>query len=101
MKLSDPAAPLNRRDYEPKHPPVNRSIPHVVRLWSPRSQIRWFRRFRYVFDWHTVTDWDIYHVESLSHPGPCCSSCDSEREDGFTYCDDRCCCHADEPGFPE
>jgi hypothetical protein len=100
VKLTDRAAPLNDPAYQPKHPPVDGWVPSVVSRWSARSQLRWFRRFWGTIDTRTVRDWGVYYVESLSHAGPCCGSCWDDQEYGSGV-DDRCCCHAPEPGYPE
>lgn len=84
-------APLNDPTYVPAHPPVDGRVPDVVAKWGQRSQLRWFRRFR--SDLAPSGDLSRYFCQSEHHRGPCCSSCESEAEDGFgIWVDGWCCC---------
>ncbi|MER6350647.1 hypothetical protein ABT186_02025 [Streptomyces sp. NPDC001634] len=85
-------APLDDPAYEPKHPPVGGRIPDVVAKWGPRSQLRWFRRFR---DQLTAY-WDSYdyYSETEHHRGGCCDSCMEDAAAGYEDLPDVCCCYA-------
>ena len=84
-------APLDDPSYVPEHPLVDGIVPTVVRKWGPRSQLRWFRRFR-----HQLAhgqDLAHLHAESPHHTGWCCSSCAAEYEYGMgVMIDGWCCC---------
>lgn len=85
-------APLEDPAYEPKHPPVEGHVPEVVAKWGPRSQVRWFRRFRNQLK--TYGDWGQYFIDTELHRGPCCFSCQEEYWEYSTgvIMDDYCCC---------
>lgn len=86
-------APLDDPRYEPKYPPVNGGVPHVVSMWGPRSQLRWFRRFRDQLDARWV-DWARYYCISLEHRGGCCVSCLDDEMEGYGGYGSGCCCLA-------
>jgi hypothetical protein len=100
-----PIAPLEDPRYEPIHQPTNGAIPAVVAKWGPKSQIRWFNRFRATIrqqrDALTAGErqarplhLDQYYCDSEYHLGPCCYSCSEEASygTGVRY-DGWCCCH--------
>lgn len=86
-------APLDDPRYVPQHPPRNGSVPWVVEKWGPRSQLRWFRRFRDSLDASWV-QWDRYHRVSVEHLGGHCLSCLDEEEYLGYRGTTGCCCRA-------
>lgn len=90
-------APLDDPRYQPKHPPDHGTIPFVVRRWGPRSQVRWFRRFRGELRPQPPAVWNEHHPTSELHRGLCCDSCLADLDDGYPAVDDRCCCRSPEP----
>lgn len=83
-------APLDDPAYQPEHPPINGQVPDVIAKWGPRSQRRWFQRFR--TDLAPRKDWDKFYCHSEHHRGLCCFSCQDEQQEGIREWDDRCCC---------
>lgn len=84
-------APLDDPRYEPLHSPVDGRIPEVVAKWGPRSQLRWFTRFR--AELAPGQAWSSYYVHSEWHRGVCCFSCNAEYEHGTgVMMDGWCCC---------
>lgn len=88
-------APLDDPRYQPQHPPINGAVPWVVNRWGPRSQLRWFRRFRDSLDTRWV-QWDCYYCVSVEHRGGCCVSCLDEEYAGYGGSASGCCCKARE-----
>lgn len=86
-------APLDDPAYEPKHPPVNGWVPDVVAKWGPRSQLRWFGRFR-----DQLAYWDPgnYYSETEHHRGGHCDSCMQDAAMGYRDLPDGYCCCYDE-----
>lgn len=94
-------APLDDPRYVPAHPPVDGFIPGVVEKWGPRSQLRWFRRFRGQLRPRPTSGWARYFYSSVEHRGPCCTSCEADYWDGFgRIYDDHCCCVGAETDVP-
>jgi len=89
-------APLEDPAYEPQHPPVNGRVPAVVAKWGPRSQLRWFRRFRKEIGAQSIEVWEAHYCASLGHRGQCCVSCEGEYLDGYGVTLDGWCCCLDE-----
>lgn len=92
------AAPLDDPAYEPKHPPINGKVPDVVAKWGPRSQLRWFRRYRHKVGAQPVSVWNAHYCTSEHHLGQCCTSCEQEYLDGYhgsVASDGWCCCKDD------
>jgi hypothetical protein len=90
-----PAAPLEDPAYEPRNPPVNGLPPDVVAKWGPRSQARWFKRYRSQMRAARYPFWERFHCESEQHTGLCCSSCIEDVNEGYEDWDEgRCCCRA-------
>ena len=87
-------ASLDDPRHEPLHPPVDGKIPDVVARWGPRSQLRWFRRFRR--ELADRQDWDRFYCTSECHLGSCCYSCFEEGEHGTGVMQDGWCCCRDE-----
>lgn len=86
-------APLEDPTYAPEHPPVNGQIPDVVAKWGPRSQHRWFRRFRSQLADRQEQGWGQFYCVTENHLGGCCYSCDEEYEYSTgVMMDDGCCC---------
>lgn len=85
-----PLAPLEDPAYQPLHPPVDGRMPAVVTRWGPRSQLRWFARFRRHLG--PREDVSAHWVDSPRHRGSCCPGCLTEQEEGRYYLDDDCCC---------
>lgn len=84
--------PLEDLDYDPKHKPEHGRVPEIVGRWGPKSQLRWFERFRRdLYGSQAVRLYDFY-CESVEHKGYCCGSCMSEEYDGDKPYDDYCCC---------
>ncbi|HZP54350.1 hypothetical protein [Actinocrinis sp.] len=83
-------APLDDPTYQPQHPPVNGQIPDVITKWGPRSQVRWFQRFR--TELGPRRDWELFYCHSEYHRGLCCTSCEDEGYEGVRGCGDYCCC---------
>jgi hypothetical protein len=87
-------SPLEDPDYEPENPPVNGEIPRAVYRFGPRTQVRWFKRFRKMVK--DDTSFYDYYVTSEHHKGTCCISCIGEFEDdyqsGGVIADGWCCC---------
>lgn len=88
------SSPLNDPDYVPLHPPIGGRVPAVVERFGPRTQIRWFQRFRDQLQ--RPVDGSRYHTESLLHRDWCCWQCEgdewTEPWDG-----PGCCCR----GLPD
>lgn len=82
-------APLDDPAYEPVHQPVDGKIPDVVAKWGPRSQLRWFWRFRRQLA--DRQDWGRFYCASEHHRGSCCYSCEEESDFGVMQ-DGWCCC---------
>jgi hypothetical protein len=80
--------------YEPKHPPVEGRIPHVVEKWGPRSQLRYFQRFWAEIKWGSYEEQWRYYLHSTQHRGPCCESCLQDKEMGYDIGTGDCCCRA-------
>lgn len=92
------ADPLDDPRYVPAHPPVVGRVPDVVAKWGPKSQARWFRRFRDQVGSQPIAVWDAHYCASEHHRGQCCYSCGDEYLDGYgDDLDGRCCCQ-DERG---
>jgi hypothetical protein len=91
-------APLDDPDYVPQHPPVNGIIPDVVAKWGPRSQLRWFRRFRSQLADRQPQSWDRFYCATENHLGGCCYSCYDEADMGTGVIMDGWCCCQDERG---
>lgn len=85
-------APLEDPAYEPKYPPVDGRVPDVVAKWGPRSQVRWFRRFRD----HLTIYWNSadYYSETEHHRGGHCDSCAQDAAAGYQDLPHVCCCVA-------
>lgn len=91
-------APLDDPNYEPEHPPVNGIIPGVVAKWGPRSQLRWFRRFRSQLSDRQGQGWDQFYYVTENHLGGCCYSCAEEYEYSTgVMMDGWCCCREERP----
>lgn len=91
MTASAVYAPLDDPNYTPAHPPVSGAIPDVVGKWGPRSQLRWFQRFRDQLG--RRRDWDRFYCQSEHHRGLCCYSCADEYQVGHgPMLDGWCCC---------
>lgn len=94
--------PLDDPAYEPKYPPINGQVPDAVAKWGPRSQLRWFRRFRDEIGAQPTAVWDAHYCSSEHHRGPCCFSCHSEYLDGYqgggVMADGWCCCYDERMG---
>lgn len=89
-------APLDDPSYTPAHPPVNGLIPEVVAKWGPKSQLRWFDRYRRSL--MSAQDWSIFYCTSEHHRGHCCSACAFEYEQGTgVQMDGWCCCQDERP----
>lgn len=90
-------SPLNDPTYAPRHPPVNGEPPAVVARFGPRTQIRWFQRFRRNLSGHYDSARkgavDRYHCESLLHRGFCCWQCEGD-EYNEPWEGPDCCCRA-------
>lgn len=90
-------APLDDPVYEPKHQPVNGQVPEVVARFGPRTQVRWFQRFRNTLweqrDRRNPVDYSQYFAESLHHKGLCCPTCDNGEEAEY-WDGPGCCCRA-------
>lgn len=87
------SAPLDDPQYEPEHPPVDGRIPPVVAKFGPATQVRWFRRF--LKDLKPPVEWGRFHVHSVEHLGPCCTSCDEDDMLGYgSMSPDFCCCRS-------
>lgn len=100
-------APLDDPRYVPQHPPVGGKVPDVVAKWGPRSQLRWFRRFRRFrreIGAQPVAVWDAHYCTSEHHRGQCCDSCQQEYLDGYhgggVMTDGWCCCYDERMGRP-
>lgn len=91
-------APLDDPRYVPVHPPVGGRVPEVVARWGPRSQVRWFRRFREQVGSQPIAVWDEHYCASEHHRGQCCSSCFGEYLDGHGAMMDAWCCCRDGRG---
>lgn len=90
--------PLEDPNYVPVHQPINGYVPNVVAKWGPRSQLRWFDRFRRTLNWSHSAGWrKRFHTHSELHLGPCCSSCDEDTITGYGDYphDGMCCCYAE------
>lgn len=92
----DRLAPLEDPAYEPRHPPVGGLPPDVVAKWGPRSQLRWFDRYRGQLRTAPHSFWGRFYCGTSHHRGLCCASCIADIEDGYREWDyeDRCCCIA-------
>jgi hypothetical protein len=90
-----PDAPLDDPSYEPLHPPVNGQVPDVVAKWGPRSQVRWFWRYRFDLWEDGVIPGEIadrHFVRSVEHRGSCCLSCLQDMDMGYDDMQPHCCC---------
>lgn len=85
-------SPLNRHDHMPVVVPTEGVIPEVVARWGPRSQLRWFNRFVRTLSPRPMSEWNRYHVQSLSHTGLCCDSCLEDVSEGYEPPDAGLCC---------
>lgn len=85
--------PLEDPNYQPKHPPINGTVPWVVGCWGPRSQLRWFTRFRRELK-PRPRAWAEYHCESLEHKDTCCLQCEDPAGDSPSdrWYGEECCC---------
>jgi hypothetical protein len=92
-------APLDDPTYTPVHRPADGRVPDVVARWGPKSQLRWFRRFRNQL---AHGQWlDRFYCETEHHCGPCCNSCFDEFQDGYgVMLDGWCCCQAVRSLYP-
>jgi hypothetical protein len=87
--------PLEDPTYQPLNPPVNGVAPDVIALWGPRSQLRWFDRFRNVLTPQSYKVWDRFYCVTVQHRGNCCTSCVEDEEYDACYSMwPRCCCRA-------
>lgn len=86
--------PLNDPNYEPKHPPVNGSVPWVIGCWGPRSQLRWFNRFRRQLKPRVSPVYTDLHIESVEHTGNCCYRCGGYDDPAEFWDGPGCCCKA-------
>lgn len=79
-------------------PPVDRRPPEQLAELPAADQYAWFAH------WHThlrpaaEAYWNAYHVDSLTHRGLCCTSC--QQDGDYTYPDDPCCCKTTQTGAP-
>lgn len=88
------ATPLEDPTYDPVHKPLAGIVPSVVEKWGPRSQVRWFKRFRNeLYRFARIAE--HFYTESVEHKGDCCWSCVSEKNEGYHYLDDCCCCRSE------
>lgn len=88
-------APLEDPAYDPVHKPVDGWPPDVVAKWGPRSQVRWFNRFRKELRRQKYTYWEQFYCASEQHRGSCCSSCIGDQVGGWRDWDEAyCCCQA-------
>jgi hypothetical protein len=90
-----PPSPLEDPTYDPVHKPADGQVPYVVEKWGPRSQLRWFDRFRSELRPQRAEYWARFYCSSLQHRGQHCPSCLDDEWDGYRDWDpDRCCCRA-------
>lgn len=88
-------APLENPRYQPKHPPIDGRVPDVVEKWGPRSQLRWFDRYRSQLRPMPPKEWNRFYCSSTQHRGGCCYSCGDDRDMGFDDLGlEHCCCYA-------
>ncbi len=87
-------APLEDPAYEPRHPPVGGLPPDVVAKWGPRSQMRWFGRYRDQLRPMPWKFWERFYFASAEHRGNCCSSCIEDKNEGYGWDIEGCCCAA-------
>lgn len=86
-------APLEDPRCEPAYKPVDGRAPEVVKKWGPRSQLRWFMRFRSELRPAPVAYWARFYCDSTEHPGLCCTSCIGDTNEGYTdVTENHCCC---------
>jgi hypothetical protein len=85
-------APLEDPRYEPKHPPRGGYVPAVIDKWGPRSQLRWFVRFRRQLNPLPTSERARYYCDSLDHRGWCCDSCMDDWGEGYSSPPDGTCC---------
>ncbi len=87
-------APLDDPIYQPEHPPTpDGGVPDVVAKWGPRSQLRWFVRFRGQYAPQPHKRWELFYIDSEQHRGLCCTSCVEDEQDGFgSMGPEHCCC---------
>jgi hypothetical protein len=90
-------APLEDPSYVPAHPPTSdRVTPDVVAKWGPRSQLRWFVRFRKALRPRRPDWWARFYCSSVQHRGLCCDSCLDDYDAGYDEPNgDRCCCRSE------
>jgi hypothetical protein len=92
-KTEEVLPPLEDPTYEPVHRPYSGGVHPVVAKWGPRSQLRWFWRFRRELRPMRSAEADLYYCHSVEHRGWCCGSCMGEIEDGYGQpYDEYCCC---------
>lgn len=87
-------APLEDPAYVPEHPPVDGNVPDIVAKWGPRSQLRWFDRYRDQLKPQPHARWALFYVHSEAHRGLCCDSCLDDEAMGYGSDIDECCCQA-------
>lgn len=87
-----PPSPLEDPTYEPAHQPVRGGVPDVVARWGPRSQLRWFDRFRAGLNPQRAEYWSRFYCSSLQHRGGCCPSCLDDEWNGYRDWDEGTCC---------
>lgn len=87
-------APLDDPAYVPAHPPVGSVVPEVIAKWGPRSQVRWFRRFREEVGSQLIPVWNRHYCVSEHHRGLCCYSCEDDAVTAGLF-PDGCCCKDD------
>ena len=88
-------APLDDPDYVPDHQPTSDGgVPLVVGKWGPRSQVRWFNRFRGQIAAMPHKQWDQFFVNSEKHRGLCCNSCLEDQAAGYDTDLEWCCCQS-------
>lgn len=92
--MTDCLAPLDDPRYVPANPPFKGTVPDVVAKWGPRSQRRWFRRFRGEIKPMRHEEWARFYCSSETHRGLCCVSCVADQEEGYYDMPGRCCCKA-------
>jgi hypothetical protein len=91
------ATPLEDPAYQPRYPPAGGLPPDVVAKWGPRSQVRWFDRYRGQLRRAPSAFWDRFYCTTTAHRGNCCTSCESDWLMGYAEDMERCCCRA----YPE
>lgn len=88
--------PLEDPRYVPVHQPDRLGgVPWQVERWGPRSQLRWFDRFRGQVTRMTGAGWARFYCSSLLHRGLCCDSCLDDYDEGYDEpYEGHCCCEA-------